>query len=326
MPRYKKYKFDFSIKQDIDALSRSDNWHGIAALLEDYLFIFLSFVVTFYVSWYFYPFAVVIIGARQRALATLLHEAVHGTLAKNKYLNFLLGSFFSGYLIFQQFTSYKNSHVRFHHGHFGDPLLDPDYQYQINEGLYDDIEPKKFFIKYVFMPFFLLKVPSYLNSLIKHRLFASKNNRLEMCIVFVYLTNLVIFAHIAWEKPGEIILLFWLIPYLTSFQILGWFIELSEHYPLMRCYDTDTYMARNRQSNCLEYFLTCIHNEHFHLDHHLDPTTPFWNLPKVHNIRLRDPNYAKANQAIGGIFIPSDNAPSIIASIMNCTRLKRNLE
>jgi fatty acid desaturase len=309
---YESYTFDAYIQQEIRDLSRLDNWHGCLALLEDYFFIILSIVLTCQVSFYFYPLAVMIIGARQRALATLLHEAAHGVLAKNKRLNFALGFFFSGCLIFQTFTAYKNSHVHLHHGHFGDASLDPDYQFHIQEGLYNVTKPREFVI-HIILTFLFWKVPSYLYSLIKCRLLKGPS-RLESVVLLLYLLTIVLLPIVL--NFCKIFILFWIIPYLTTFQIIGWFIELSEHYPLMEIKSINVYMSRNRKSHWLESFFTSIHNENYHLAHHLNPSTPFWNLPKAHKIRLRDPIYANIDKYAGGIFISSNSSDSIIRSIL----------
>lgn len=317
--KYTIYKFDTSIQKEIKSLSKLDNWHCIQALLEDYFFIVASISITYYISWYFYPVAVLIIGARQRALATLLHEAAHKTLAKNKYLNFAIGSFFSGYLILQTFTGYKKSHVDYHHKYFGNPLLDPDYYFHISEGLYNPQNFSSFINKYIVMPLLLAKVPNYLYALIKDRLSIQKTNKLETIIMLTYLLTITV---LSWIFNAEyLLILFWLIPYLTTFQIIGWFIELSEHYPLVGNNDIDIYMTRNRKSHWSEAFFLSIHNENYHLDHHLNPVTPFWNLPKAHQIRLRDSNYAKIDNSAGGIFISSNNSPSVIQSLIEKTKI-----
>lgn len=132
--KYSVYKFSDEYQNEILDLIKLDNWHCCLALLEDYSLICISIFATCCISWYLYPLAILIIGSRQRALATLLHEAAHQTLAKNKRLNFVIGTFFSGYLILQAMGAYRESHVRFHHGHFGDPSLDPDYQLAMEQG------------------------------------------------------------------------------------------------------------------------------------------------------------------------------------------------
>lgn len=309
--RWKVYDFDNSISEEIYSLSELDNWHCFLGLLEDYSLIFLLAMATSCISWYFYPLAVLIIGSRQRALATLLHEAAHKTLAKNKYLNWTIGTFFSGYLIFQTMGSYRESHVRFHHGHFGNPNLDPDYKFAIQEGLYHRPQsPQKFVTKNIVFPFLLAKVPSYLYSLIKNRLFDERNRKETIGMILYLAVISSILTLLGW---GQYILLFWLVPYLTTFQIIGWFIEMGEHYPLMNN-KVNLYMTRNRHSHWLEKFLTGMHNESYHLVHHLNAKIPFWNVLKAHQIYLQDPNYAQFDSKTGGLFLSANNAPSIIQS------------
>jgi dihydrorhizobitoxine desaturase len=114
------------------------------------------------------------------------------------------------------------------------------------------------------------------------------------------------------------IALFWIVPYLTSFQLLSWYIELAEHAPLVRDHNVDLYMTRNRKSQGLEKFLTSIHNDNYHWDHHLDPRTPCWNLPKAHEIRMRDENFAALDHATGGLLTKGpEGQPSAISVIVN---------
>jgi fatty acid desaturase len=317
--KHEIYNFDSSIRKQLNSLSKLDNWHCLLALLEDYGAIALSAIATCCISWYFYPLAVLIIGSRQRALATLLHEAAHRTLAKNKDLNQIVGTFCSGYLILQAMGSYRESHVRFHHGHFGDRNLDPDYKYAIQEGLYDEtLSPQKFALRNIAFPLLLTKVPSYLYSLIEHRLF-DQRNRKEIAGMIIYLGILAsIFINLGW---GQYILLFWFVPYLTTFQIIGWFIEMGEHYPLMNN-TVNLYMTRNRHGHWLEKAFTGMHNESYHLIHHLHPTIPFWQMPKAHQIYLQDKNYAQFDSKTGGLFLSANKAPTIIRSIIDRISLR----
>jgi dihydrorhizobitoxine desaturase len=115
--------------------------------------------------------------------------------------------------------------------------------------------------------------------------------------------------------------LFWVIPYITSFHIIGWFIEMSEHCSSIGGCPTNVLMARNRQSRHVEKWLTGINNDDYHLDHHLDPTTPFWLLPKAHRIRMRDSVYAAHFREAGGLFQSGrDGTPSIIALLRRQNR------
>ena len=115
----RRHRFDPVIVQRVRELYGLDNYHCVLALLSDSLVIAASVYACVVFGWIAYPFAVLIIGSRLRALATMTHEATHGTLAKNYRLNNILGSYMSGYLIGMLFDAYKQSHVQSHHAQFG---------------------------------------------------------------------------------------------------------------------------------------------------------------------------------------------------------------
>ena len=128
MDGYEYYNFSKDIRDKLRPLYRSNNYRGIIGLLYDYIVIALAIYLGQF-NVILYPLAVLLIGSRQRALATILHDASHLCLAKSRTLNYILGTYFSGYLIAQEFNIYKQSHVKGHHTHLGDPDKDPDYQY-----------------------------------------------------------------------------------------------------------------------------------------------------------------------------------------------------
>jgi fatty acid desaturase len=318
---FKQYKFPQDIRNQIKSLMQLDNWHGLLALLEDYAVILVSAWITIHVTGFFYPVALLLIGSRQRALATLLHESAHGTLAKNKILNNILGTFCSGYLILQQMEDYKRSHCKDHHRHMGDPQLDPDTRFYYEQGLFDQsLTPREFCVKHIIQPLFLLKVPRYVEYVFKHRLLVVKGNYQERIIKLIY-WSVIVGVSIGFGFWHHLIL-FWVIPYFTTFQVIGWFIEMSEHYPLVKDGNVDLYMSRNRFSPWYEAFFTSIHCENFHLIHHLIPSVPFWNLPKVHQILLNDPNYRRHNRLTSGIFFSSQGIPSIVSSWLHYIQVR----
>lgn len=110
--------FEKIIMKDLRSLSKLDNYHGILAVFWDYFQILSLIAFSCYMqNILIYIFAVFFIGSRQRALATILHESAHRVLAKNRKLNDFWGKFVSGYLIFQTFKKYRQSHIVLHH-HF----------------------------------------------------------------------------------------------------------------------------------------------------------------------------------------------------------------
>lgn len=291
-----KKKFHPVILKEIKTLYKYDNWHALIALILDYLIIIFAIYLS-ETSFLFLPLTILLIGSRQRALATILHEASHSALTKNKKLGKYLGKYFSGYLIFQSWNSYYQSHVKQHHPKLGTDL-DPDFSYYKESKIFDDYSKKLFFYKFVISPFLFLSSISSLKYLINNRLLKTNKNELIQIlgtqIIIIFLFN----HYVNWY--GYI--LYWLIPYITTFQLITWFIELAEHYPMIKDAESNIDASRNRFSHPIEHFFTGMHGENYHLIHHLFPAIPFWKLREAHQILLKDSDYARANKDFGGIF------------------------
>lgn len=326
--RYTHYHFEASIRDQISRL-RPDNWHALLALARDYVIIAACIYVCVAITWWLYPVAILIIGARQRGLSTILHDSAHGVCARNRSLNKLLGTWLTAYPIFQRYYAYRLSHVQRHHPHLGDPKLDPDLLFFIEEGAYSIYDPRRYFRRVVLLPFVGSRTVAYLRYLLRNRYKYLPTARIDAQIqkrdrrrtidnVSFSAFWLLAITIAVYSDTWPYLCAFWFIPYLTSFHILGWFIELSEHTPLMEDNHIDLYMTRNRHSRALEKFLTGVHNDNHHLDHHLDPRTPFWHLPSAHAIRMRDKKYAALDYATGGLFTRGHfGAPSALRQILD---------
>lgn len=316
----KRHIFSSEINKQLKPLNKLDNYHVFLAVAEDLIIIGFAIGLFLFSPW-FYPLTLLVIGSRQRALATLLHESSHRTLAKNKTLNFLAGTVFSGYWILQMFHTYRCSHVLLHHRYLGDPDRDPDIRYYIEQGLMDQNVDRTFLVKMIVKNIFGLRTFTYLKYLFLHRLlplnWAEKTNMEKLEYIGFVTFWLIIVTFLTYFNLLGLFFLVWLVPYLTTFQIIGWFIELAEHYPLTRNNSYDLYMSRNRYSNPIEKFFTGMHNENWHLLHHIRAGIPYWNLPKAHEILMQDPEYAKTSRLSGGLFMRgTNNAPSIISSML----------
>ncbi|HEV7370280.1 fatty acid desaturase [Arenibaculum sp.] len=335
--RYRVHPFSKEIRAAIKAL-KPDNWHGIAYLVKDYAVIACFIALPYLLGWWAYPVSVLMIGAHQRALSTILHDSAHGVLAENRALNFVLGTFPTAWAIFQRHFAYRISHVQTHHPYLGRVDTDPDLAFFVDEGVFTPMTPRRYIWRTVVLPILGSKTWAYMKYLVRNRYrylmlrltgrageeAAGKpasarpttwRNRFDS-IGFVVFWSTVI-GVCAWSGLLLELVLFWVVPYLTSFHILGWFIELSEHCSCTVGRGTDLFMARNRKSRHVEKWLTGINNDHHHLDHHLDPRTPFWLLPKAHEIRMADPDYARHCAETGGLFQKGPaGEPSILSLIL----------
>lgn len=311
---YRKHAFDPSIKEQLIELRKLDNWHCIVAVLYDYFVIAISIALSFISPW-FYPITLLLIGSRQRALATVLHEAVHCCIAKSRKLNHFVGTFLSGYLIFQEYNTYRDTHVKQHHAYLGDPSKDPDYHYHLSEQIYMPRSGKAFLKRYILKPALLIKTGSYFWYMLKNRMKPSKKYLNSFLVMYTYWA--VILGASYFFNILHYVVLFWLIPIVTTSAIIGWFNELSEHYPLVGKYNTDIHMTRNRFSHWLEHFIFNTHEENYHLIHHLYATIPFWNLKKAHEVLCQDPEYNRLNKKMGGIFWSNNDNPSLVQQLVS---------
>lgn len=203
-----------------------------------------------------------------------------------------------------------NSHVVNHHRFFGDPQKDPDYDHYIKSGLFKNESKAYFIFKNLLLPFFGTKTISFIIYLVKNRLYNNKiKNKAELyIIVFFWLSILSLFY---WLGLLFYLMLFWFIPLFFIFPIIGWFIEMAEHYPIIAISTKELNMTWNRFSHPIERFFLSIHNENYHLTHHIRPDIPYWNIEKAHNVMMKDSEYKNINSQMGGVFFSSNEAPSL---------------
>ena len=301
-----KHRFGKDVKNKIKPLYTKDNYHGVLALVEDILVITAAVLLSFY-SYWMYPVSWFIIGSRQRALATILHESSHKTLTQDKKLNYALG-LFSGFFIFQKYSEYYKSHVIDHHKYLGDHKKDPDYVYHISMGLYDENVTIWTMVSQFINPFWILRNShKSLYYLFKNR-FCSNPDKWTLMFLGLWILLLSVFYYTS--SLGYFVI-FWFVPFMSSFQVVNWFCELSEHYPKVKSNTLDLKMSRNRLCSKFESFFFGMHNENYHLVHHLNPGIPFWNLPKAHDIYKKDILYKLINKNTGGIFSTSKGSNAI---------------
>lgn len=303
---YENYRFSPLILDRLRPLLRKDNYHGLLQLIEDWVVIggatALSVWAWRHASMPFaigaYAVAVAVIGARQRALADLLHQATHRTLARSPWLNVFLGTWPSGDLVLQSYTGYHASHVRRHHPLLGDPAQDPDYAALIASGLYGSRRSPGAVRRYLWRLVRVGSTVEYVRYLLTNRIANPDEALRERWLRLLYLAVLAGVA--IWTGAGVLVVAYWLVPMLTTANWLGRLIELAEHYPLMETAPrVSLYMTRNRLCGWLANFLLGLHWEGFHQVHHLFPSMPSWHFPEAHQILLDDPRYAALNRSRG---------------------------
>jgi fatty acid desaturase len=225
--------------------------------------------------------------ASLHGVSLFTHEAVHGTLSKNRVWNDLLGAA-CAIPVLQNCSAYRVLHLR-HHSHLGEDG-DPDHyaNYTRWTWLVFTMNWLRLLVGY---PVYIIAIPLLG---FKH---GDGTARLGILAELVT-TALLIWVVAASPIPSAWILHGWLIPMLfinTMVNIRG----MSQH-TLLEHADDEIRGTRSILTVPLVRFFMC--NENYHLEHHLYPGVPWHQLPKVHAV-LEDELREK-----GAPYIPSYSA------------------
>lgn len=226
-------------------------------------------------SFWAYTFSIIIIGSRMRGIMNLLHESSHINLAPHdKRLNKLLGQACALPLLMTRETYTKN-HIK-HHLHFGDSKKDPDLiRYRSVFGGIAEKNPKQ-------LDVWAGAILSFRNFLV----YAYKDPIQEIVTSgWKHFLTIAIFwsgAVVSFALLGglKLLLLYWVIPYLTSFKVICYVTELIEHFGIYG-EPNDLDRSRNISANKLTEFLFWPHGDNYHLAHHLFPFVPGYRLAEV---------------------------------------------
>ena len=271
-------------------LSQLKPWLSVGHILLEYLFIISSILIIMaYPHPVLYIVGVMWISARQHAIAILLHEASHYRILKNKSANDLIGEVLLGFPLFVTVRSYRNSHNAHHRYMNTDD--DPDWVSKETP----EWEFPKSRKELVFM---LAKIALAGNILwmIKliakggrssHRVAKKANSGIFVAGRIGYYAALcVILTYFGWWPE---FFLFWIVPMFTWLQVILRIRSIAEHFGLE--YDHELTGARTTYPSLFDRLFLVSKNVWYHLDHHLYPSVPFFNLPLLHEELNKLPVY-----------------------------------
>ncbi len=222
--------------------------------------------------------------ASLHGISLFTHEAVHGTLAKNRLLNDLLGAL-CAFPVLQTCAAYRVLHLR-HHQHLGNDG-DPDH--------YEN------YTRWTWMVFLmnwlrlLIGYPVYITAIPLMGL--RQGTTRERWWIAAEVSVLLALVLLVWFSPIPRIWLLhgWLIPMLCINSMVN-IRGMSQHTLLEHAAD-EVLGTRTILTSRLVRFFMC--NENYHLEHHLYPGVPWYSLPRVHHA-LED-----ELRAHGAPYIPS---------------------
>ena len=222
----------------------------------------------------------VLMGRAHAQFASLMHEAAHRLLFRNRSLNDYVGRWLIGYPAFTNIDAYRRVHMAHHREEFGPN--EPDIALYANYPISRDSWQRK-----------LVRdaVGKTGLRLLKDQLRGARSEvavvRQTLFKILAVQAVLIVGAIVAgywWVYP-----LFWLLPYLTVWRVINRLRSVAEHGGLMASDDRRVATHSVQQHWTARFFLVPF-NIGFHLAHHVDAGVPFRNLPKYHQI-LIDSSY-----------------------------------
>jgi fatty acid desaturase len=108
--------------------------------------------------------------------------------------------------------------------------------------------------------------------------------------LFVYGFYVTVFTLLTVFNAWGYYLLFWVVPYLTSFFMFQYIRSVAEHFGEL-AYEDELSSSRTVMPSLLERFLIAPHHVGYHLEHHLYPGVPYYHLPQLHKLLMRQEKY-----------------------------------
>ena len=208
---------------------------------------------------------ILFMGVALNSLAIFIHEGLHGLLANRWRLNHLL-SFLVGLPTMVSATAYYTTHLN-HHYELGRKLDYGTYRQHTRKPLLVWVA---YLMQLTFGSFIYISLIPFLG-------FKSASTKSRLFIVAEYTVIITVFTLFLVCVPINLVLLYWFYPMLIM-NILTNVRGIASH--ALGDQENIYLSSRTVKSSTLVSLLFI--NENYHLEHHIFPRTPSYNLPAMH--------------------------------------------
>jgi len=234
-----------------------------------------------------YLCAVVLIGSRMHALAIMMHEGAHYRISRNRFLNELIGQLGAAWPLLIDMRYYRLLH--FAHHRSPNTENDPDWEMrETGDWSFPKTRLGLFFL--------FLKDALGLRFLDQVQFFGRytyqtdyQRGGWDYAKIAFYLIFFGGMSYLFGGKFWQIYLMYGIVPMLTWMKAVLRFRTIAEHYAIE--YDHIYRDTRTTYPRLWEKILFAPKNINYHLDHHLYPSVPFYNLPKLHEQLLKNEEF-----------------------------------
>lgn len=246
-------------------------WAAIAGAIAlcQYLLNPVVFVVT-----------VLFIGARQHALAILMHDAAHHRLFANRRLNDGVANVLLAWPVFLDVHDYRRSHLA-HHAHLNTER-DPNWA---NKSAATRSFPKSPAFLVLSFGRIALGFPLWLHACA----LVGAIGRGERPNPYRLALYAGVLAVVAWYGAWIPLYLYWVLPALTWFPLVAAWRERAEHSATANRHPLN--QTRTVIAGWLDRMFVASKNVNYHIEHHTYPGIPFHRLPQLHAAMREHPAY-----------------------------------
>jgi fatty acid desaturase len=271
----------------LKSLQQLQSWRTGASLAGNWLVIAAAITGSMLVGeLYAWLIAAIIIGGRMHALGVLVHEFAHYRFVHDKRVNDWVGDVFAAWPLLVTVDGYRNNHLQ-HHQH-ANTEKDPDYMVKV--GIERWTFPKR-------VRNLILTLGGYVAGINGYRDMRTALDRLNKAKAMpkAYIASRLSFyvgvlALMALIGGLDEFLIYWLIPYGCLFFTFNYVRSTAEHFAIDKI-EQKLEGTRTVIPHVWEKAFFSPHNVSYHLEHHLYPAVPYYNLPKLHAELMKNADY-----------------------------------
>lgn len=276
---------------DLKELSKVQSWRTVLDISLVWVTIGLCLYLCHESLW-FLPLAIPIIASRLHALTLIMHDGAHYLIHPNVLINDAISNFFCSFPLLLSTEVYRKTHWK-HHQHT-QTMKDPNYVIMQNVENWHYPKKAEEVKKLLLKDLVFLGIADHMKILKDWQLLPNLSlaSRLEMVLFPVFMIGML--SIVFWGGFWKEFLIFQVGALLIN--PLARMRAMSEHAHyesegqdrVHKLEETPTINA-----GILERFFFAPFNTNRHLEHHLYPTIPYYNLEIVHDLVMKTETYQK---------------------------------
>ena len=229
--------------------------------------------------WAVVTLAVLVLGSQLHAITVLQHECGHRNAFRSQAANLWMGRFLAWFIVFP-FTAFTECHRR-HHRYLGDPVQDPDEWHYVDGRRWLVPRIATFAGRFTWLS--MTRYGPEVRGMVLRELLFNLGSMAAIAAAF------------AWYGRFDLFLLIVVAPLLLLTMIINPISRGYEHYPMATLGDDHhgrLDLARNTITVTSPTISLLWANINYHVEHHIYPAVPFYNLPRLHRL-LQDRPYQR---------------------------------